>query len=68
MFGFGRAVILKLINDIVKPDQHCLYFNNFFTSYNLLNALEKMNIYATDTTRNNRFANPPLPSDKKCLN
>lgn len=64
MYGFFGAV-LKLINYIVKPDQLCLYFDNFFTSYNLLHALEKMKIYATGTARTNRFANPPLPSDKK---
>lgn len=65
MYGFGGAVVLKLINDIIKPDQHCLYFDNFFTSCNLLHALDKINIYATGAARTNSFANPPLPSDKK---
>lgn len=50
MYGFGGAVVLKLISDIVKPNQHYLYFDNFFTSYNLIHALDEMKIYACKST------------------
>lgn len=68
MYGFGGAVVLKLINDLVKPSQHYLYFDNFFTSFNLIHALDEMKIYATGTARTNRFVNPPLLSDKTMSN
>ena len=68
IYGFGGAVVLKLINDIVKSSQHYLYFDNFFTSFNLIHALDEMKIYATGTARTNRFVNPPLLSDKTMSN
>lgn len=62
-FGLGGSVVLKLCEQI-KKNRHILYFDNFFTSYNLLNALQDQKIYAAGTARVNRFGNPPLITDK----
>lgn len=63
-FGLGGTVVLKLC-DRLKKNLHIVYFENFFTSYNLLNALQEKNIYAAGTARINRFGNPPLITDKQ---
>jgi len=63
-FGLGGSVVLKLCEQL-KKNRHILYFDNFFTSYNLLNALQDQKIYAAGTARVNRFANPPLIPDKQ---
>lgn len=66
-FGLGGSVVLKLCEQL-KKNRHILYFDNFFTSYNLLNALQDQKIYAAGTARVNRFANPPLIPDKHLRN
>lgn len=62
-FGLGGAVILKLTMEL-KKKRHFLYMDNFFTSFNILHALQHNCIYAAGTIRVNRFVNPPLISDK----
>lgn len=62
--GFGGAVVMKL-TEHVEPQKHFLYFDNYFSSYNLFHALEKKRIYAVGTVRVNRFEKPPLLSDKE---
>lgn len=37
---------------------------NFFTSFNILHALQQSCIYAAGTIRINRFVNSPFMSDK----
>ncbi|KAJ8889095.1 hypothetical protein PR048_008589 [Dryococelus australis] len=55
-FGLGVAIVISLSNRL--KGRYCLYFDNFFSTYNL-------NICAAGTVRLNRFANSPLLSDKE---
>lgn len=62
-FGIGGATVLQLTKG-VKKNSHFLYFDNFFSSFQLFERLYKKGIYAAGTIRTNRFANPPLLADK----
>lgn len=62
--GFGGAVVMKL-TEHVEPQNHFLYFNNYFSSYYLFHALEKERIYAVGTVLVNRYEKHPLLSDKE---
>ena len=46
-------------------DKHILYFDNFFTSHQLLDNLAKKNLRATGTVRTNRMMKCPLNILKK---
>lgn len=46
---------------------HCLYFDNFFTSFNLLEILNQKLINAAGTARTNRFRNPNFLTDKELM-
>jgi len=62
-YGLGSAVVLHL-TDMLGKNQHFLYMDNFFTSFNLLHALQHKKIFAAATIRVNRFVNPPFLNDK----
>nr|CAD7401613.1 unnamed protein product [Timema poppensis] len=62
-FGLGPSVVLHLIERLFGGI-HFLFFDNYFTSFNLLEALKQKAIHAAGTVRVNRFAGPPLISDK----
>lgn len=64
VFGLGGAVVLKLTM-LLKKNRHFLYMDKFFTSFNILHALQQNCIYSAGTIRVNRFANPPFISDKE---
>lgn len=66
-FGFGGAIVVFLTQNICE-NRHFLYFDNFFSSYNLFYALlQKKNVccIAAGTVRVNRFFKPLLMSDKQ---
>jgi len=63
-YGFGAAVILDLSQTIPNIG-HKLYYDNYFSNYNLLQILKRKNISAAGTVKVNRFSNPPLLSDKE---
>eukprot|EP00102_Acyrthosiphon_pisum_P022242 XP_016659452.1 PREDICTED: piggyBac transposable element-derived protein 3 isoform X3 [Acyrthosiphon pisum] len=63
-YGLGGSIVLQLVEHIDK-NEHYLYFDNFFSSYNLFTSLECLGIKAAGTVRLNRFANPPVVSDKE---
>ncbi|XP_068084155.1 piggyBac transposable element-derived protein 3-like [Anabrus simplex] len=62
-FGLGASVVLHLAKRI-DGEGHKLFYDNFFSSYNLLQLLKSRKICAGGTARLNRFANPPLLCDK----
>lgn len=64
VFGLGGAVVLKLTM-LLKKNRHFLYMDNFFTSFNILHALQQNCMYSAGTIRVNRFATPPFISDKE---
>jgi hypothetical protein len=61
----GSRVINKMISIIEKPSDHELYFDNFFTSYDLFIDLKNKGMRATGTVRDNRTSRCPLPDIKQ---
>lgn len=53
--GLGAGVVLKLLENVKNPQQHQVFFDNFFTSYQLLTLLSERRFCATGTVRNNRL-------------
>lgn len=58
----GATVVLNLAENLRKGST--LFFDNYFTSYPLLEILKNEQINAIATVRINQFCNPPLISDK----
>ena len=56
--GLGAHVVQSLMKGLEKK-YHRVYFDNFFTSAQLLENLEKSGVYACGTARNNRKGFPP---------
>lgn len=63
-FGYGSAVVLKLAERIPESAGHYLFFDNYFPSFQLFEALKEKNIRGAGTIRINRFANPKLSSER----
>lgn len=63
-FGIGAAIVMQL-SERIQEKNYGLYFDNYFSSYNLFQFLLSRSIHAIGTIRVNRFCNPPLPSDKE---
>ena len=61
-FGHGAATVLHLIKRI-SCTGHKLYFDNFFSTYQLFEILHDKKINAAGTIRINRFNNPQFLSD-----
>lgn len=53
--GLGASVILNLLQNVEKPEQHSIHFDNFFTSYYLMCLLTERRFRATGTIRKNRM-------------
>jgi hypothetical protein len=56
----GHRVINKMTEVIEKPSNHEIFFDNFFTSYDLLKDLKDKGIRATGAVQNNRTRKCPL--------
>jgi DNA excision repair protein ERCC-6 len=56
----GHRVIDKMIQVLDNPSNHEIYFDNFFTSYDLLMDLRAKGVKATGTVRDNRTRSCPL--------
>lgn len=62
-FGLGAATVIHL-SERITDEGHKLYFDNYFSSYQLLQVLKSRKIFAAGTVRVNRFSKPPLLDDK----
>lgn len=62
--GTAAGVVYHLSQRITEVN-HKLYFDNYLTTYNLLEPLAERKIHAAGTARVSRFAKPPLQSDKE---
>ena len=60
----GSKVVLQLLSNVPHPSDHTVFFDNFFTCYDLLVNLQRKGFRATGTLRENRAGRPPLPSSK----
>ncbi|GLV38098.1 hypothetical protein CBL_10065 [Carabus blaptoides fortunei] len=58
----GSKVVLQLLDIIENPSDHEVYFDNYFTSYNLIVILKEKNTKATGRLRENRTKKCPLLS------
>lgn len=61
----GSRVVLDLVQCIDQPLEHRLYFDNYFSSHDLLTTLRGMKLRATGTVRDNRTKKCPLTSVKE---
>ena len=61
--ALGEKVVLKLSNSI-KGRHHQLFFDNYFTSVNLLSTLLENGTYACGTIRTNRKQYPAEISEE----
>ena len=50
-FSATEAVVLDLVNDVLKPHQHIVWLDNLFTKVRLLERLRQMKIGAAGTCR-----------------
>lgn len=62
--GLGEHVVLSFANLIPDTSCHKLFFDNFFSSHDLLVRLKNMGLRATGTVREGRIGDAPL-KDKK---
>lgn len=53
--GLGGNVVLKLLSVVDSPNNHHVYFDNYFTSIQLISKLSNNNFFATGTIRDNRI-------------
>ncbi|XP_047115781.1 piggyBac transposable element-derived protein 3-like [Schistocerca piceifrons] len=60
---YWSSIVLNLVERINREHAY-LYFDNFFTTFNLLEILKIKNIYAAGTARLRRMPNVPFTSDK----
>ena len=61
----GSQVVNTLLDAVEDCRQHTVYFDNFFTSYDLLLSLKERNMRATGTVRDNRTAKCPLQTENE---
>lgn len=63
-FGLGGHIVLELLSLVKNKSHHKVYFDNFFTSYNLMIHLKGLGFHATGTIRENRLMSCPLEPAK----
>lgn len=63
-FGAGATMVLHLANRIERPG-HKLFFDNYFSTFQVFEVLSQKKIYAAGTVRLDRFAKPPFTCDKE---
>lgn len=62
--GFCASVVLHLAKRLDSPG-HKLFYDNYFSNYHMLEIMKARGINVAGTIRLNRFAKPPLLSDKE---
>lgn len=67
IFGLGPSIVLNLVQT-VKKNSHFLFFNEYFSTYALMEHLYNIGIYAAGIVMPNRFANPLLLTDRQMSN
>lgn len=60
----GAHVVLTFMNQIADPERHIVFFDNYFSTFDLLVTLKEKGIKATGTIRENRLRKCPLPTNK----
>ena len=60
----GTKVVEDMLCCVPNSAQHCVFFDNFFTSYELMVKLQGRSFRATGTARENRLKKCPLTDSK----
>lgn len=60
----GAKVVLSLLENVEFPEQHVVYFDNYFTTLELMKLLKVKKIRATGTIRENRIKKCPVEDNK----
>lgn len=61
----GSRVVLDLLSVVEEPKDHIIFFDNYFTSHDLMKTLRQSGYRATGTVRDNRIKKCPLPDQKQ---
>ena len=61
----GSRVVLQMLEVVEEPRSHCIFFDNLFTSLDLLTYLRDKGFLATGTMRDNRLEKCPLKDSKQ---
>ena len=61
--GMSGNVVLRLVDDLPKHQNHKLFVDNWFASYDLAVELKKLGIYMVAILRKNRLAGCSLQTD-----
>ncbi|KAK9700380.1 Transposase IS4 [Popillia japonica] len=61
----GPQVVLSLLQVVEVPSDHPVYFDNYFTSYELLTKVRQRGYKATGTVREQRLKKCPLQTQKE---
>ena len=60
----GSKIVLQMLKNVEDSKSHSVYFDNYFTGYDLLVHLRNLGFQATRTIRENRLKHCPIKSDK----
>ncbi|XP_066952532.1 piggyBac transposable element-derived protein 2-like [Macrobrachium rosenbergii] len=60
--AWGSKVVLKMLEAVADPESHTVFFDNYFTGYELLVHLGNIGFQASGTLRENRLKNCTLKS------
>ncbi|KAJ8909387.1 hypothetical protein NQ315_006113 [Exocentrus adspersus] len=63
VLGLSGVLVTTLAQRITQPNFR-LFFDNYFSNYNVLQYLRNKRIYASCTARIDRFQNPPFSSER----
>ena len=63
--GLGAGVVLQLLGVVENPQEHEIYFDNFFTSLKLMIRLSEINFFALVTVREPRLIQSILDDSRK---
>lgn len=66
-FGYPSAVVLQLAERIPGGAGHSLFFDNYFPTFQLFEALKEKNIRAAGTILLSRFGNPRVLDEKMLI-
>jgi hypothetical protein len=61
--GMSGNVVMRLVDDLPKHQNHKLFVDNWFASYDLAVELKKLGIYMVGNVRKNRLAGRSLRTD-----
>lgn len=62
--GLGATTVFRLLENVTHPECHKVFFDNFFSSYNLMVLLKEKRFKASGTVRANRTGGAPLKTGK----